>query len=66
MVLVVNVGDGRDADSIPGSERSSRAGNGNPLKYSCLKIPWTEEPSRLWSIGSQRVRHGGNKLVHED
>ena len=22
------------------------------------KIPWTEEPSRLQSMGSQRVRHG--------
>ena len=21
------------------------------------KIPWTEEPGRLWSIASQRVRH---------
>ena len=21
------------------------------------KIPWTEEPGRLWSIGSQRVGH---------
>ena len=21
------------------------------------KIPWTEEPRRLWSMGSQRVRH---------
>ena len=21
------------------------------------KIPWTEEPGRLWSTGSQRVRH---------
>ena len=21
------------------------------------KIPWTEEPDRLWSIGLQRVRH---------
>ena len=21
------------------------------------KIPWTEEPDRLWSMGSQRVRH---------
>ena len=21
------------------------------------KIPWTEEPGKLWSIGSQRVRH---------
>ena len=23
------------------------------------KIPWTEEPSRLQSVGSQRVRHDG-------
>ena len=22
-----------------------------------LEIPWTEEPSRPWSMGSQRVRH---------
>ena len=21
------------------------------------RIPWTEEPDRLWSIGLQRVRH---------
>ena len=21
------------------------------------KIPWTEEPDRLWSMGSQRVGH---------
>ena len=21
------------------------------------RIPWTEEPGRLWSMGSQRVRH---------
>ena len=25
--------------SIPGSGRSSREGNGNPLKYSCLENP---------------------------
>ena len=23
------------------------------------RIPWTEEPGGLWSIGSQRVRHTG-------
>ena len=22
-------------------------GNGTPLQYSCLKIPWMEEPGRL-------------------
>ena len=26
------------------------------------KIPWTEEPGRLQSIGSQRVRHDSNNL----
>ena len=27
----------RDAGSIPGSGRSPRAGNGNPIQYSCLE-----------------------------
>ena len=35
-----------------------REGNGTPLQYSCLeKIPWTEEPGRLQSMGSLRVGH---------
>ena len=34
-----NVGDSGDVGSIPGSERSPRGGNGNPLQYSCLKNP---------------------------
>jgi hypothetical protein len=33
--LLANVGDVRDAGSIPGSESSSGEGNGNPLHYSC-------------------------------
>ena len=28
-----------DLDSIPGSGRSPREGNGNPLQYSCLENP---------------------------
>ena len=40
-----------------GWEDSSGEGNGNPLQYSCLEIPWTEEPGRLQSMGSQRVRY---------
>ena len=33
---VYNAGDTEDSGSIPGSERSSEGGNGNPLQYSCL------------------------------
>ena len=29
----------------------------DPLQYSCLENPWTEEPGRLQSMGSQRVGH---------
>ena len=32
-------------------------GTDTPLQYSCLEIPWTEEPGRLQSTGSQRVGH---------
>ena len=32
-------------------------GNGTTLQYSCQKIPWTEEPYGLQSMGSLRVRH---------
>ena len=34
-----NVGDPRDAGSIPGWERIPEEGNGNPLQYSCLETP---------------------------
>ena len=39
--------------SIPGLGRSPGEGNGNPLQYSCLENPWTEEPGGLQSMGSQ-------------
>ena len=35
--------------SIPGSGRSPGEGNGYPLQYSCLEMPWTEQPGRLHS-----------------
>ena len=47
----------RDLGSIPGSERSSGEGNGNHSSILAWKIPWTEEPGGLHSMGSQRVRH---------
>ena len=30
-------------------------GNGNPLRIPARRTPWTEEPSGLHSMGSQRV-----------
>ena len=33
-----------DMGSIPESGRCPGEGNGNPLQYSCLGNPWTEEP----------------------
>ena len=46
-----------DLDSISGSGRSPGEINGNPLRDSCWRIPWTEEPGRLQSTESQRVGH---------
>ena len=34
-----NAGDERDSGLIPGSGRSPRVENGNPLQYSCLGNP---------------------------
>ena len=51
----VNAGDIRDAGSVPGSGRSHAEGNGNPLQYSCLGDPWTEECGGLQSIVSHRA-----------
>ena len=60
MVLVVknlpaSAGDERDAGSIPGLGRPPGGENGNPLQYSCLENPMTEEPGGLQSMESQRV-----------
>ena len=52
-----NAGDIRDTGLIPGSGRSPGGGHNNPLQYFAWRIPWTEEPGRLQSIGSQRVGH---------
>ena len=46
-----------DVGSIPGLGRSPGERNVNPLKYSCLEKPRTEEPGGLKSMGSQTVRH---------
>ena len=46
-----------DVGLISGSGRSPGEGNGNPLQYSCLEIPWREEPGGLQSTASQKVGH---------
>ena len=53
--LPANAGDIRDLSLIPGSRRSPRAGNGNPLQYSCLE--------NMMGRGAwQAIVHGVSKL----
>ena len=61
MVLVVknlpaNAGDIRDSSSIPESGSSPGGGHGIHSSSLAWRIPWTEEPGGLQSMGSQRVR----------
>ena len=50
--LSTNAGDRRDAGSIPGSGRSPRGRNGNPLQYSCLE---NFMDKRAWQATVHRV-----------
>ena len=56
-ILSANAGDARDAGPIPGSGRSPGEGNGNSLRYSCWRIPRTEEPGGPQSMELQRTGH---------
>ena len=51
--LPANTRDAREVGSIPASGRSPGGENGNQLRYSSWKIPWTEEFGRLQSRGSE-------------
>ena len=42
---------------IPELGRCPGEGKGNPFQFLAWRIPWTEEPGGLQSMGSQRVRH---------
>ena len=44
-----------DAGLIPGLGRCPGEGNGNPLQYSCWKVPWTEKPGGLQYMGLQKI-----------
>ena len=61
VVLVVknppaNAGNIGVAGSIPGLGRFPGGGHSNPLQLLAWRIPWTEEPEGLQSMGLQRVR----------
>ena len=47
----------RDLGWIPGSGRSPKKGMDTHSSILTWRIPWTEEPGRPQSMGSQRVRH---------
>ena len=47
----------RDPGLIPGSERSLGEGIATHSNILVWRIPWTEEPGGLQSMGSHRVRH---------
>ena len=49
--------DAEELGSVPRSGRSPGEGNGNPSSILAWRIPWTEEPDRLQSIGLQSVGH---------
>ena len=55
--LPANTGDVRDAGSIPESGRSPGGGHGHPSSVLAWRIPWTEEPGGLQSMGSHGVGH---------
>jgi len=55
--LPANAGNIRDMGSIPGSGRSLEKEMAAHSSILAWKIPWTEEPGGLKSMGSQRVRH---------
>ena len=46
----------RDLGSIPGSERTLEKEMAVHSSVLAWKIPWTEEPGRLQSMGSQKSR----------
>ena len=46
-----------DLGSIPGSERSPGEGMATYSSILAWRSLWTEEPGKVQSMGSQRVRH---------
>ena len=57
--MPANTVDIRDMGSIPGSERSSGEGHGNPLQYCCLENPMDRE---IWQAAVRRVAQSQTRL----
>ena len=55
--LPAHAGDTRDPSPIPGWDDPLEREVATHCSILTWKIPWTEEPDRLQSMGSQRVRH---------
>ena len=55
--LPTDAGDARDAALVPGLERSLEKGMASHSSVLAWKIPWTEGPGRLPSMGLQRAEH---------
>ena len=47
----------RNVGSVPKLGRSPGGGHATHSSILAWRMPWTEEPSRPQSVGSQRVRH---------
>ena len=55
--LPANAGDIRDAGSIPGCEDFLKKKMTTHSSILAWKIPWTEEPGGLQSVGLQSIGH---------
>ena len=53
----VDAGDVRDLVQSLGGEDLLEEGMATHSSTLAWRIPWTEEPGRLWSIGLQRAEH---------
>ena len=61
--LPASAGDIRDAGSSLGREDPLEEGMAIHSSIPAWKIPWTEEPGGLQSMGSQRVGHNRSDLA---
>ena len=59
-----NVGDIRATGSISESGRSLEEEMATGFSSLAWRIPWTEKPGGLWSMGSQRVGHNRSDLAN--